>query len=127
MVDQARTVLIVDDEPDISANIAEYLSRKGFVARIASDGVEALEALSADPAISLIVTDLRMPRLDGLGLLARLKEVRATDMPRIIVISGHGGDGDAAEVLAQGAYRFMSKPLNMKQLIATLDENLSKV
>ncbi len=121
MTDQTRSVLVVDDEPDIAANIAEFLVRKGFDARIAADGVEALETLTQNPDISLIVTDLRMPRLDGMGLLTRLKELRADDMPRIIVISGHGGDVDAANVLESGAYRFMTKPLNMKSLIAVLD------
>lgn len=122
MTDQTRTILIVDDEPDISGNIAEYLTRKGFDVQVAADGVEALAALSSHPDISLIVTDLRMPRLDGLGLLAKLKQQRAGALPRIIVISGHGTEQDAATVLEQGAYKFMSKPLDMKQLIAALDE-----
>ncbi|MEN8723219.1 MAG: response regulator [Alphaproteobacteria bacterium] len=126
MTAQTRSVLVVDDEPDIAANIAEFLVRKGFDARIARDGLEALETLSQNPDISLIVTDLRMPRLDGMGLLTRLRELRADDMPRIIVISGHGGDVDAASVLESGAYRFMTKPLNMKSLIALLDEKLDE-
>ncbi|CAE7866530.1 pal [Symbiodinium microadriaticum] len=119
-------VLIVDDEPDIADNIAEYLIRKNYQVDIARDGLEALEKLRALPqqerATMIVVTDLRMPKLDGLSLLHEIRQaLEGGEQICFIMITGHGGADDADKARDLGAFDFIEKPIslrNLEQIIA---------
>ncbi|HEX4621038.1 MAG TPA: response regulator [Myxococcaceae bacterium] len=109
-------VLIVDDEPDHRAILADLLEEMGFATRQAGNGRQALEMLEQELP-RLVLLDLRMPVLSGWGLLEALKKMpRARSVP-IIVISGYGFEWEAELVGARG---YVSKPVDLAKLQKTV-------
>jgi two-component system response regulator HydG len=110
-------VLVVDDDPGVRYTLREILESEGLEVAEAGDGVEALERLAERPA-PLVITDLRMPRLDGRGLLAEL----ATRAPgtRVVLITAHGSERDAVEAIKAGAYDYFKKPFETEELLAVV-------
>ena len=107
-------VLIVDDEPAQRSGLAAMVSAWGMTAETASDGNEALEALSRNGA-DVILTDLNMPGMDGFGFLERLREMG--DMPPTIVLTAYGNVETAVRTVHElGAYWFLEKPIQPKTL-----------
>jgi DNA-binding NarL/FixJ family response regulator len=107
---ERTTVLLVDDEADLLSNMIQWLEASGYRVLGAHDGVEAL-ALARTQHVDVVVTDLRMPRIDGLSLLAIIKELD----PRIevVVLTGQGTMQDAILALRDGrAFDFLVKPLD---------------
>jgi CheY-like chemotaxis protein len=113
-------VLVVDDEPLVRMTTADMLRLGGFDVLEAGAGVQALDLLAAQQPVVALVTDVRMPGMDGADLSRR---VRAThpDMP-IVVVSGDA-KFDPADLPA--GTRYLSKPLNLRQLIATVFQAIS--
>jgi len=120
-------VLVVDDEPT-----QQLLIRKVFRKRIqncelnfsfASNGLEALDCLQGDPEIDLVLSDIRMPLMDGLTLLARLSEL---DRPTLctVIVSAYGDMDNIRTAMNRGAFDFLTKPLNLDDLRITLDRAL---
>ena len=110
----ALKVLIVDDEPAQRTGLAAMVSAWGMTPETASDGNDALEILSRDPA-DVILTDLSMPGLDGFGFLERLREMG--DMPPTIVLTAYGNIETAVKTVHElGAYWFLEKPIQPKAL-----------
>jgi DNA-binding NtrC family response regulator len=113
----AVKVLIAEDEPNALAGLAELISGWGYRTETARDGVEALEkALAWDPAI--VVTDLKMPRLDGMGLLIKLAEggVGLSSNMAVVVLTAMGSIQLAVEAMKIGAYDFLPKPVDATRL-----------
>ncbi len=106
-------VLIVDDELNIRRVLAAMLKREGYEVTTAADGEQALAVLQRTP-IHVVVTDLVMPRLDGLGLLGRV----AADYPDVpvIVITAHGSVDTAVAALKSGAFDYITKPFEQDEL-----------
>ncbi len=114
----ADRVLIVDDEQNLRKVLAATLQREGYEVTVCSDGVEAMEAIERDGA-DVIVTDLVMPKMDGLSLLRRVVSAHP-DVP-VIVITAHGRIDKAVEAMKAGAFDFLAKPFenrDLKELIA---------
>ena len=110
-------VLIVEDEPYALSGLAELVSGWGYRTETARDGIEALEKVTAwQPGI--IVTDLKMPRMDGLELLARLRE--SNDRVAVIMLTAQGSIEAAVEAMKNGAYDFIQKPVDSTRLRAIL-------
>jgi DNA-binding NtrC family response regulator len=110
-------VLIAEDEPNALAGLAELISGWGYRTETAKDGQEAWEkALAWDPAI--VVTDLKMPRLDGIGLLTKLTEQGSglTSNLAVIVLTAMGSIQLAVEAMKLGAYDFLQKPVDATRL-----------
>jgi len=110
-------VLIAEDEPNALAGLAELISGWGYRTETARDGLEAWEkALAWDPAI--VVTDLKMPRLDGMGLLARLAEggLGLSNNMAVVVLTAMGSIPLAVEAMKLGAYDFLPKPVDATRL-----------
>jgi two-component system, OmpR family, KDP operon response regulator KdpE len=107
-------ILVVDDEPQITRVLKTTLSGHGYGTRIAGDGEEAL-SLMKEWSPDLIITDLRMPNLDGLGLC---RHVRAKSRVPIIVLSVKGDERAKVEALDAGADDYVTKPFNMNELLA---------
>src|SRR5919204_3279736 len=101
-------VLIVDDEPDVVANWSRVLERDAYVCLAATDGAHALALLDAERP-DVVITDLQMPRVDGLAVLRRALELDP-DMP-VVVITGHGTVQSAVEAMRTGAFDYLLKPL----------------
>ncbi len=116
-MENAVKVLIAEDEPHALMGLAELISGWGYQTETARDGQEAWEkALAWDPAI--IVTDLKMPRLDGLGLLARLGEDGngMNSNVAVVVLTAQGSIQVAVEAMKLGAYDFLPKPVDATRL-----------
>jgi len=110
-------VLIAEDEPNALAGLAELISGWGYRTETARDGLEAWEkAIAWDPAI--VVTDLKMPRMDGMGLLAKLSEGGeglGANMA-VVVLTAMGSIQLAVEAMKLGAYDFLQKPVDATRL-----------
>jgi DNA-binding NtrC family response regulator len=106
---KAMKIAIVDDERDMRQSISQWLALSGFDTETFASAEEALKAVTADyPGI--VVSDIRMPGLDGMTLLRRLKSVDST-LP-VIMITGHGDVPMAVEAMRIGAFDFLEKPFN---------------
>jgi DNA-binding NtrC family response regulator len=113
----AVKVLIAEDEPNALMGLAELISGWGYRTETARDGLEAWEKVLAwDPAI--VVTDLKMPRLDGIGLLTKLGEESAGLNPNlaVIVLTAMGSIQLAVDAMKLGAYDFLQKPVDATRL-----------
>jgi len=113
----AVKVLIVEDEPHALMGLAELISGWGYSTETARDGLEGWEkALAWDPAI--VVTDLKMPRLDGIGLLTKLAENGSglNANLAVVVLTAQGSIQLAVEAMKLGAYDFLSKPVDATRL-----------
>ena len=115
-------VLFVDDEAGFLDVMGRRLRRRGYEAELATSGEAALAVLSAGEGFDLIVTDLKMPGMGGLGLLAALKE-RAVGVP-VILLTGHAGDEEAQAALGLGAVAYLHKPCDFEDLLACFEKIL---
>ncbi len=117
----AVKVLIVEDEPHALMGLAELISGWGYRTETARDGIEGWEkALAWDPAV--VVTDLKMPRLDGLGLLAKLAEPGSgiNSNVAVVLLTAQGSIQVAVDAMKLGAYDFLQKPVDATRLRAIL-------
>jgi len=120
----ATRVLVVDDDAGVRYTLREILSSEGLLVDEAADGAEALARFEAHPA-ALVVTDLRMPGMDGMELLRRLS-ARAPS-PRVVVITAHGSERQAVEAMKAGAYDYFGKPFDNDDLLAVVRRALETV
>ncbi len=115
-------VLVVEDEPLAAGQMARYLAGKGYRASTVSDGLAGLRVHRKDPA-DIVVTDLRMPHLDGYELIRELRRDNP-DLP-IIVVTGHirmeGGEEERT-----GAAVVLRKPINLRELGQTVKRMVKK-
>jgi two-component system KDP operon response regulator KdpE len=107
-------ILVVDDEPQITRVLKTTLSSHGYGTRTAGDGDEALQ-LMKDWSPDLLITDLRMPNMDGLELCRRVRE---KSLIPIIVLSVKGEERTKVEALDAGADDYVTKPFNVNELLA---------
>jgi two-component system, OmpR family, response regulator ChvI len=110
------TIALVDDDKNILASVSIALQAEGFGTRVYSDPENALKALSENPA-DLVVCDIKMPRMDGIELLRRLREKSA--MP-FIFLTSKTDELDEALGLAMGADDYISKPFSQRLLLARI-------
>jgi DNA-binding NtrC family response regulator len=110
-------ILIVDDEAPIRDSLQEILESEGFEVELAGDGLQALQILT-DSEFDLVLSDIKMPRMDGMELLTHL----AKNFPRlpVVMISAHGTVQTAVEATKLGAFDFITKPLDLDRLLITL-------
>ena len=111
-------VLIVEDEPHALMGLAELISGWGYQTETARDGIEGWEkALAWNPAI--VVTDLKMPRMDGIGLLTKLAE-DANSNVAVVLLTAQGSIQLAVDAMKLGAYDFLQKPVDATRLRSIL-------
>lgn len=113
-MDMAETILIVDDEEQIRATVRGVLSDEGFRVVEAENGRAALEVLSAEKPV-LVLLDIWMPELDGIELLREIQ--RLQPKTKVIVISGHGNIETAVRATQLGAFDFIEKPFSLEGLL----------
>jgi two-component system nitrogen regulation response regulator NtrX len=107
-------VLVVDDEGDIRSSLRMILEYEGYAISEAPSGEDALARLAADRPDAVLL-DIKMPRIDGLEILARIKQSDPA-LP-VVVISGHGTIATAVEATRLGAFDFMEKPLERERVL----------
>jgi sigma-B regulation protein RsbU (phosphoserine phosphatase) len=116
-------VLIVDDEPDIETLIRQRFKRRngdfGFEFLFARNGAEALRQLEADPRVNLVVTDINMPVMDGLELLARINGIDDR-LVKGVILSAYGDMGNIRTAMNRGAFDFLTKPIDFADFETTL-------
>lgn len=107
------TILVIDDEKNIREGLAADFEMDGYTVRLAATGQEGLDII-AKGDVDLVITDLRMPGISGEEVLRRV----TTETPGIpvIVLTGHGSIDAAVQAMRDGAYDFLTKPLNLDQL-----------
>ncbi len=108
-------VLLVDDDPGVRYTLREILASEGLAVDEAANGAEALAKLDGHP---LVVTDLRMPVMDGMELLRRL--AARSPAPRVVVITAHGSERQAVEAMKAGAWDYFRKPFETEELLAVV-------
>jgi len=111
---EARRILVVDDDPGMRAGVAEVLARGGFAVEQVAAGEDGLARL-VEGGIDLLVTDLRLPGIDGLALLRQA--AAAGWAPPAIVITAHGTVEDAVAAMKLGAFDFLTKPFSPADLL----------
>ncbi len=119
----AQTILVIDDEKAIRRTLNEILSFEGFKIEEAADGAEGLKKIETN-SYDCILCDIKMPKMDGLELLEKTKEINP-DVP-FIVISGHGNIETAVEAVKKGAFDFISKPPDLNRLLITIRNAMDK-
>jgi adenylate cyclase len=126
----ATRILVVDDEPDVEDLISQRFRRQvrsgEFALSFARDGEQALDMIRADAAaVDLMLLDINMPVMDGLTLLARLREIECPI--RAIIVSAYGDMPNIRAAMNRGAFDFVTKPIDMTDLELTVRKTLDEV
>ncbi|HBI14840.1 MAG TPA: response regulator [Desulfobulbaceae bacterium] len=112
-------ILLVDDEADFVSTLTERLSLRDMNSQSASSGEEALQSLG-DNIPDIIVLDLKMPGIDGMEVLRRVKQYFPAI--QVIILTGHGDDLDEAEARKLGAFDYLRKPVDIELLVSRIRE-----
>jgi len=115
-------VLVVDDEKNIRAGLGKAIEMDGHNVLLAEDGQAALDIVESDE-VDLVIADLKMPRVSGEELLRRIVETYPT-LP-VIILTGHGTIESAVQAMRDGAYDFLTKPVNLDRLSLLVKRALS--
>ncbi len=114
---QTQKVLVVEDDPGVRAMLAQTLDRSGYDVQSAVDGSEALSKIRGNQ-FSLVITDVRLPKVNGLQLLDEIKQ--STPQVPVIVITGYGSVQNAVEAMQVGASDYLLKPFSTEALQAAI-------
>jgi two-component system response regulator FlrC len=114
---QTHKVLVVEDDPGVRAMLAQTLDRNGYDVQSAVDGSEALSKIRGN-RFSLVITDVRLPKVNGLKLLGEIKQ--STPQVPVIVITGYGSVQNAVEAMQVGASDYLMKPFSNEALQAAI-------
>src|SRR5262245_54802120 len=122
-------ILVVDDEPDLEALLVQkfrHQIREGTIRFLfAGDGVEALAMLSQNNDIDMVVTDINMPRMDGLTLLQKLQD--GEERLSTIIVSAYGDMANIRTAMNRGAFDFLTKPIDFPDLQTTITKTIRHV
>ena len=122
-------VLIVDDEPDLALLVSQRFRKQVRDGKVhflfANDGVEALELVASNPDIDMVVSDINMPRMDGLMLLEKLQA--GDDKMSTVIVSAYGDMTNIRTAMNRGAFDFLTKPIDFSDLEATIDRTIRHV
>jgi DNA-binding NtrC family response regulator len=122
MQDRGR-VLVVDDEANARTALAELLRDEGFQVETAADGFKALPKLE-EFAPALLLTDLRMPGMDGLELMRKARELDPD--VSVVLMTAHGAIDSAVKAMREGAADYLTKPINVEELTLVLERELER-
>lgn len=116
-------VLMVDDEEDFVQTLAERMKMRDLTPDLALSGEQALQRVQ-DDVPDVMVLDLKMPGIDGMEVLRRVRQ--AYPQVQVVILTGHGSEKDEAEARRLGAFAYLQKPVDMEKLIRTLREAYKK-
>ncbi len=111
-----QTILVIDDDPELAALLAEYLGGRGYRVLTAPDGPRGLERLAAG-GVDLVVLDVMMPGMDGFEVL---REIRRGAAVPVVMLTARGDDTDRIVGLEMGADDYLPKPFNPRELLARI-------
>lgn len=116
-------ILVIDDQRSIRSTLKDILEMEGNTVVLAEDGVQGVAAFNSD-TFDVVLTDIKMPNMDGMEVLDKIMEARP-DCP-VVMISGHGDIDTAVECIKKGAYDFIQKPLDLNRLLITIKNAVEK-
>ena len=124
------TILVVDDEPDLEALVLQKFRRqirdgRGRPSCSPMTALEALQSIEQNPHVDMVVSDINMPRMDGLSLLQKLQE--AEDKKSTIIVSAYGDMSNIRTAMNRGAFDFLTKPIDFGDLETTIDKTIRHV
>jgi class 3 adenylate cyclase len=123
------TILVVDDEPDLERLVLQNFRRQirdGAVTFVfAHDGIEALQSIKQHPDVDMVMSDINMPRMDGLTLLQKLQE--ADDKKSTVIVSAYGDMSNIRTAMNRGAFDFLTKPIDFADLEMTIEKTIRHV
>ncbi len=120
---QQYRLLIVDDEDVARTNLRHYFQGLGYICEGAANGVEALQIIETSPPFDLIITDLKMDKMDGLTLIEKVSKI--SPETNIVMVTGYATVTTAVDALRKGATHYLSKPVQLDQLKQTVQEILA--
>jgi DNA-binding NtrC family response regulator len=115
---------MVDDEEDFVKALAERMKMRDLDSNVALNGEEALQLLQEDQVPDVMVLDLKMPGIDGMEVLRRVRQ--AYPQVQVIILTGHGTERDEEEAKRLGAFAYLQKPVELEKLIQTLKDAYKK-
>jgi UDP-3-O-[3-hydroxymyristoyl] N-acetylglucosamine deacetylase len=121
---EQKTILIVDDEDGVRESIREVLSDEGYRVVDTSDGARVLDLIEREKP-GLVLLDIWMPQIDGIGLLKKIKSKEPA--LNVVMISGHGNIHTAVTATKSGAFDFIEKPLSLDALLLTVQRGLGEL
>ncbi|MBN2209747.1 MAG: response regulator [Candidatus Coatesbacteria bacterium] len=124
-MDPKATVLVVEDSDGLRENLVRALTIGGYDVKDAPNGLSAVEMLGAE-SFDVVVTDIKMPGMDGLSLLDRILAMNPDPEPAVILITAHMTLESAVSSLKKGAYDYITKPFKAEQLLGTVKAALDK-
>ena len=120
---EKRVILIVEDDPNVGESIRSFLEKRGYSILLASNGKEALPRFRQE-MVDLVITDLVMPKMDGMALLEAVKKLKPET--EVIVISAQGTIEKAVQAMKMGAFDFIEKPINPRVIAMVVERALEK-
>lgn len=118
-----RRILVVDDDPSLRRLVATLLSSRGYDVETAENGAQAMHRIQSSTGWDLWIVDIKMPLVNGLELLRRVREAGFTETP-VLMLTG-AGDTKYDEALEGGADSYITKPFSNSSLIETVEDLLS--
>ena len=118
-------ILVVDDEPEMLTSYQRILNRAGYAVTTASTGNAALAAINANHNFMLVISDLKMPGMDGMTLVGMIKKEHPY-LP-VIMVTGHGSLEKGIEAVKSGVFDFIEKPFSSKKLLNSVEEALKQI
>ncbi len=113
-------LMLVDDEKAFLNTLTKRLEKRNFVVTTAYSGTEALEVLKNNDKIETVILDVKMPGMDGIETLAKIKTMHP--IVEVIMLTGHATVDSAIDGMKQGAFDYLMKPCEIDQLIAKVEE-----
>ena len=127
---QIRKLLVVDDEPDLQMLMLQKfrhkVKSKEYEFLFAENGSEALECLKVNLDVSLVLSDINMPRMDGLTLLNELQQLDRPDL-KTVMVSAYGDMENIRTAMNRGAYDFVTKPIDFKDMETTIEKSFLEI
>ena len=117
-------ILIVDDEQVARDNMQHYFKSLGHTIQVAGNGVEALEQIEGSDHFDVMITDLKMDKMDGLTLIEKVAKL--SPETNVIMVTGYATVSNAVDAMRKGATHYLSKPVQLDELKSTVDEILHK-
>ena len=116
-------ILLVDDEVVFANNMSKLLTRRGYQVKAVNSGDEALRALMDNP-FDVMVLDLKMPGMDGIATMQEMKKLGL--FTEILILTGHGSIDTALEAIQLGAYDYVTKPVEIAELLSKIEAAFEK-
>jgi DNA-binding NtrC family response regulator len=112
-------ILLVDDEPDLRASLGQVLRDEGHAVDVVPDGETAVERLASRP-FDLVVSDVRLPKVDGLTLLRRVR--REFPSTEVLLMTAYGSIGEAMTAIKHSAIDYLRKPFDIDHLVTIVEQ-----